>query len=67
MWNVRSLLAAGKLANTVKEMKRLKIDILGLSERRCPDSSSCNCDGLTMYYIARGNKDRYHSGVAVKL
>lgn len=33
-WNVRSLFKAGKLANAEQEMRRLKIDILGMSEVR---------------------------------
>jgi hypothetical protein len=33
-WNVRTLLQTGKLENLKIEMKRLKIDILGISEMR---------------------------------
>jgi hypothetical protein len=33
-WNMRILYAADKLANAVKEMKRLQINILGISETR---------------------------------
>lgn len=33
-WNVRTLLKTGKLENLKIEMKRLKIDILGISEMR---------------------------------
>lgn len=33
-WNVRTLYQAGKLGNAVREMKRLKIDVLGMSEIR---------------------------------
>lgn len=33
-WNVRTLLQAGKLENIKAEMKRLKVDILGISEMR---------------------------------
>jgi hypothetical protein len=33
-WNVRTLLQTGKLENLKVEMKRLKIDILGVSEMR---------------------------------
>lgn len=35
-WNVRSLLQAGKLANVIQEMDRLKINIIGLSETKWP-------------------------------
>ena len=31
-WNVRSLYQAGKLANIAKEMIRMNIDVLGVSE-----------------------------------
>lgn len=31
-WNVKTLNAAGKTDNAIKEMKRLHIDILGISE-----------------------------------
>ena len=33
-WNVRSLYQAGKLENVISEMKRLKVDILGMAEVR---------------------------------
>ena len=31
-WNVRSLQQVGKLANTVKEMKRMNVSIMGVAE-----------------------------------
>jgi hypothetical protein len=34
IWNVHILYVAGKLTNAVKEMKRLQVDILGISETR---------------------------------
>ena len=33
-WNVRSLYRAGSMNNVMREMERMKIDILGLSEVR---------------------------------
>ncbi|KAF0753999.1 craniofacial development protein 2-like [Aphis craccivora] len=37
-WNVKTLLQTGKLENLKVEMKRLKIDILGVSQMRWPKS-----------------------------
>lgn len=37
-WNVRSLKRTGKLENVKKEMDRLEIDVLGLSEVRWPNN-----------------------------
>lgn len=33
-WNVRSMYEGGKVHNVIKEMKRLNISILGISEMR---------------------------------
>lgn len=33
-WNVRTLYQTGKLAQAVREMDRLKLDVLGVSETR---------------------------------
>lgn len=46
-WNVRNLYEAGKLANIVQEMKRLKINILGISETWWPNSGKCETDDVT--------------------
>ncbi|XP_055380706.1 uncharacterized protein LOC129611541 [Condylostylus longicornis] len=55
-WNVRSIYESGKLANTIQEMKRLHIDILGVCETWWPDSGKCKTNGATMYYS--GNQNR---------
>ena len=36
-WNVRTMLRLGKLANVVQEMRRGRINILGLAEVRWKD------------------------------
>jgi len=33
-WNVRKMSQAGKIDNAIKEMKRMKIEIMGISEMR---------------------------------
>ena len=62
-WNVRSLLEAGKLHNAVKEMKRLNLDILGISEHRWPGTGSCSCGDARMYYSGPSKSGR--NGVAI--
>ena len=40
-WNVRSLYLAGKLSNIAKEMIRMNIDVLGVSETFWKDRGNC--------------------------
>lgn len=62
-WNLRSLYEAGKTHNTIQEMKRLDIPILGVSEMRWPNSGKCNIEEHTVYYS--GEDSNYHiNGVA---
>lgn len=58
MWNVRSLYPPGKLDNLLKEMTRLKVSILGLSEHRWPGNGLVKHDWGTFYYS--GNSDTNH-------
>src|SRR5437899_7042422 len=39
-WNVRSLYRSGKLANVLKEMKRMGIGIMGVAETICNNEGS---------------------------
>ena len=62
-WNVRSLLEGGKMQNLFKEMTRLKIDILGISEHRWPDSGCVNQEDVRMFYS--GHPKSGKNGVAI--
>lgn len=65
-WNVKSLFAAGKLDNAIKEMKRMKIDLLGMSEVRWPESGTCKKDNTVLYYSGNGLEDTHHrNGVGI--
>lgn len=65
-WNVRSLYAAGKLDNMIQEARRLKMNILGISELRWPGSGLCRHEHGTLYYSGRDPQDRNHwNGVGV--
>lgn len=67
-WNVRSLFAAGKLDNTEKEMKRMHIDILGISELRWKGTGILNRQHTTLYYSGSDMNDAHHrSGVGILL
>ncbi|XP_049786262.1 craniofacial development protein 2-like [Schistocerca cancellata] len=56
----------GKVNNVIQEMKRLKINILGVSETRWPDSGEMTIDNMKVYYS--GNSDSQHrNGVGIIL
>lgn len=48
-------------------MKRLVIDVLGVSEHGWPDSGKIDCNETRMFYSGPSNDANYHSknGVAV--
>ncbi|XP_050514333.1 craniofacial development protein 2-like [Diabrotica virgifera virgifera] len=65
-WNVKSLYAAGKLSNLVQEVKRLKIDIMGISELRWPGAGTCEQNEGTLYYSGSVEDDVHHrNGVGI--
>lgn len=49
---------AGKIHNTIKEMERLHIDIMGISEMRWPGTGECQVDDHIVYYA--GNVEKNH-------
>ena len=63
-WNVRTLFQKGKLETVKKEMKRLKFNVLGLSEVRWKGAGSFITDNFTIIY-SRG--DQHERGVDMLL
>lgn len=55
IWNMQSLHNAGKLANITLEMKRLKLDIIGVAETWWPNTWMCNVPGVICY---SGNQEK---------
>uniref|UniRef100_A0A8D8Y176 Craniofacial development protein 2 n=3 Tax=Cacopsylla melanoneura TaxID=428564 RepID=A0A8D8Y176_9HEMI len=65
-WNVTTMSQAGKIHNTIQEMTRMKIDILGISEMRWPGSGSANILDHQVYYSGTDN-NRHEKGVGIIL
>src|SRR5215469_10620539 len=64
-WNVRMLYQIGKLENVEREMNRLRVDMLGLSEVRWPGVRCNQMDnGGTFVYVGSGTAER---GVGIML
>ena len=63
-WNVKTLYQCGKLENVRREMRRLKINILGLSEVRWTSCGRLIEEGEQMIYSG-GSK--HENGVAILL
>ena len=49
-WNVRTMYQAGKIHNAIKEMDRMNISILSISEMRWPDSGNINIENHKILY-----------------
>ena len=49
-WNVRNMYQSGKMDNTIMEMKRIKITILGACEVRWKQSGKVTSEGTTFIY-----------------
>ena len=64
IWNVRSLYASGKVAQTAREMDRYKLEILGLSEVRWTSAGKITLvTGHTLLYSGPSDNDRHENGV----
>jgi len=62
-WNVRTLYAANKFTNVIKEMKRLQIDIIGISKTRWLNSKLCHCNEIIFYLDTDERKSVPRSGI----
>ncbi|XP_037931287.1 craniofacial development protein 2-like [Teleopsis dalmanni] len=62
--NVRSMFESGKINNTIREMQKHEIGILGVSEMQWPDHGSCTIDNYNVYYSGDDGRRNKH-GVAV--
>lgn len=61
-WNVRSLKSPEKIHNLCKEMKRMAIDVMGLSDVRWKDSGTQRIDNdYTLYYSGSRESSNKHS------
>ena len=63
-WNVQTLLQKGKLDNIKQEMKRMNLNILGLSEMRWKGAGCIKSDNYTILY---SGGDQHQKGVGIIL
>ncbi|CAK1595298.1 unnamed protein product [Parnassius mnemosyne] len=63
-WNVKSIYCTYKMVNIEREMLRLKINILGVSESRHQGTGILVRDDTVVYYSGNNDKNHYN-GVAV--
>ena len=63
-WNIRTLTETSRLAQLEQEMKRYKIEILGLSEVRWKNSSEMTTNNGN-YMIYSGRDDTHEQGVGI--
>lgn len=59
-WNVRTLCQIGKLAQAVREMDQLKLDVLGVSETRWNRSEVKTQYGETILFSGNSDEDTPH-------
>jgi hypothetical protein len=63
-WNVRTLLAAGKLENLKREAERYRLDIVGISEARWKEKGETRIEDW-MFYHSGGDMARNGVGIIV--
>ena len=63
-WNVNTMYQAGKLCNIMKEMRRLHVNIMGVSEARWTGSGKLISDSMTIIY---SGGEKHEGGVAMIL
>ena len=63
-WNVRTMNESGKLENVKREMERLKVNVLGLSEVRWKGEGDFMSDGVRVIY---SGGVKHENGVAILL
>uniref|UniRef100_A0A8D8T3N0 Craniofacial development protein 2 n=1 Tax=Cacopsylla melanoneura TaxID=428564 RepID=A0A8D8T3N0_9HEMI len=63
-WNVRTMAQAGQLENTIQEMERLKIQVLGVSEMRWPGSGFMDVENHRIYHSGTSD-NTYQYGVGM--
>ena len=61
-WNVQTMFQKGKLENIKQEMRRMKINILGLSEMRWQGAGKITSDEFTIVY---SGGDSHQRGVGI--
>ena len=64
-WNVRTMLQPGKLHNVKKEMERMQIEVLGVSEVRWRGSGNFESDEMSIIYSC--SEDKSEKGVGIIL
>ncbi|XP_030756972.1 craniofacial development protein 2-like [Sitophilus oryzae] len=66
-WNIKTLYKTGKLTTVAIEMRRMGIEVLGLSEVRWPNAGECNSDNVVLYYSGCQNGEHQHGvGIMIK-
>ena len=63
-WNVRTLAQDGKFEEVEKEMQRMNLNILGLSETRWTGAGKMDSENLVFYY---SGGDRRERGVGIMI